>query len=154
MAEAHRRSPLTAGVPSSYLCHSMWISLWVGFLRVSLVFLCHRFHFILAIHRPSVKALHHNSSLDSTLCQTQVEDIFINSMWVLWWMNRSLGRFFRGFSHFYLPQISFHPFLHTHLIHFVSFHFICPCDGATGVVGQHSCYSQTFNKWASSHLRP
>ena len=44
------------------------------------------------------------------------------------------------------------PLLHTHAIHFVSFHFFSPCNGATGVVGRHRCYSQIFNEGASSHL--
>ena len=44
--------------------------------------------------------------------------------------------------------------LHTHLINFVSFHFIRLCDGASGVVGRQPYYSQTFNKGASSHLIP
>ena len=39
--------------------------------------------------------------------------------------------FSRGFYCFSLPQISFH--------------FISPCDGASGVVGQHPCYSRTSN---------
>ena len=37
-------------------------------------------------------------------------------------------------------------------IHFVS--FISPCDGASGVVGRHPCYSLTYNIGASSHLIP
>ena len=43
---------------------------------------------------------------------------------------------------------------HTHLIPFVLFHFIRSCDGATSMVGRHPCYSQIFNKVASSHLIP
>ena len=27
----------------------------------------------------------------------------------------------------------------------ISFHFISPCDGASGVVGRHPCYSRTYN---------
>ena len=38
----------------------------------------------------------------------------------------------RGSFSFPLPQISYH----TH-----SFHFICPCDGASDVVGRRPCYS-------------
>ena len=60
--------------------------------------------------------------------------------------------FSRGFSHFPLPQISFHHFFT--LISSISLHFICPCDGATGVVGRHPCYSLTYNIGASSHLIP
>ena len=53
------------------------------------------------------------------------------------------------------PARNFIPsFLQTHLIHFVSFHFISTCDVATGVVGRHPCYSQTFSIGASSHLVP
>ena len=75
-----------------------------------------------------------------------------HSMWVSWWMNRGLGRFSGGFSRFPLPQISFHRF--STLISSISFHFIRPCDGATGVVGRHPCYSLTYNIGASSHLIP
>ena len=48
-----------------------------------------------------------------------------------------------GFPHFLLPQILFHHF--STLISFVPFHFISPCDGATGVFGrQPYYYSQIF----------
>ena len=57
-----------------------------------------------------------------------------------------------GFSHFLLPQISFHHF--STLISSISFHFIRPCDGATDVVGRHPCYSRTYNMGPSSHLIP
>ena len=60
-----------------------------------------------------------------------------DSMWVLWWTN-----FSQGFSHFPLPQISFHHF--STLISSISFHFISPCDRASGVVGRHPCYSRGF----------
>ena len=60
--------------------------------------------------------------------------------------------FSRGFSRFHLPQISFHHF--STLISSSSFPFIRPCDGASGVVGRHPCYSRTYNKGASSHLIP
>ena len=60
--------------------------------------------------------------------------------------------FSRGFSRFPLPQISFHHF--STLISPISFHFIRPCDGVTGVVGRHPCYSLTYNIGASSHLIP
>ena len=36
------------------------------------------------------------------------------------------------------------PFLHTHLIHFVSFN--PPFDFTPGLLGRHPCYSQIFNK--------
>ena len=58
----------------------------------------------------------------------------------------------RGFSCFPLPQILFHHF--TTLISSISFHFIRPCDGASGVVGRHPCYSRTYNIGASSNLIP
>ena len=67
-----------------------------------------------------------------------------HSMWVSWWTKRGLGRFFSGFLPFSPTTNFIPPFLHTHLIHF-SFHFICPCDGASGVVGRHPCYSRTYN---------
>ena len=57
-----------------------------------------------------------------------------------------------GFSRFSLQQISFHNF--STLISYISFHFIRPCDGASGVVGRHPCYSRTYNMRASSHLIP
>ena len=60
--------------------------------------------------------------------------------------------FSRGFSRFPLPPISFHHF--STLISSISFHFISPCDGASGVVDRHSCYSRTYNIGASSHLIP
>ena len=44
--------------------------------------------------------------------------------------------FSRGFFRFPLPQISFHHFSTHH-----SFYFINLCDGATGVVRRHPCYS-------------
>ena len=62
--------------------------------------------------------------------------------------------FSRGFSPFSPTTNFIPPFLHTHLIHFVSFHFISPCEGASGVVGRHPCYSQTYDIGASSHLIP
>ena len=65
LTQAVRRSPPTAGVPSSRLGHSMWVS---------------------------------------------------------WWTIRGLVRFFSRFLQF-SPSTNFvPPFLHTHLIHFVSFH--------------------------------
>ena len=60
--------------------------------------------------------------------------------------------FSRGFSRFPPPQISFHHF--STLISSISFHFISPCDGASGVAGRHPCYSRTYNIGASSHLIP
>ena len=60
--------------------------------------------------------------------------------------------FSRGFSRFPLPQISFHHF--STLISSISFHFIRPCDGASGVVGRHPCYLRTYNIGASSHHIP
>ena len=57
-----------------------------------------------------------------------------------------------GFSRFPLPQISFHHF--STLISSISLHFVCPCDGATGMVGRQPCYSLTYNIGASSHLIP
>ena len=68
------------------------------------------------------------------------------SMWVSWWTKRGLGRFFSGFLPF-SPPSNF-----STLISSISFHFIRPCDGASGVVGWHPCYSRTYNIEASSHL--
>ena len=78
-----------------------------------------------------------------------------HSIWVSWRAKQSLG-WFRGFSRFPpfspLLQISFHHF--STLVHFISLHFICPCDDLSSVIGWHPCYSQTFNKRASSQLIP
>ena len=63
MAQAVRRSPPTAGVPSSPLRHSMWVS---------------------------------------------------------WWTERGLGRFFSGFLPFSPATNFILPFLHTHIIRFIS----------------------------------
>ena len=53
-----------------------------------------------------------------------------------------------------VPSIfHFHKF-HSTLISFILFNFICHCDGASGIIGQHPWYSQTFNKGASSRLLP
>ena len=51
--------------------------------------------------------------------------------------------FSRGFSRFPLSQMAFHHF--STLISSISFHFISPCDGASGVVGRHPWYSRTCN---------
>ena len=42
------------------------------------------------------------------------------SMWVSWWTKRGLGRFFTGFLPFSSTTNFIPPFLHTHLIHFIS----------------------------------
>ena len=74
------------------------------------------------------------------------------SMWVSCGRNGVWVGFSRGFSHFPLPQLSFHHF--STLISSISFHFISPCDGALGVAGRHPCYSRTYTLGASSHLIP
>ena len=45
-----------------------------------------------------------------------------HSMWVSWWTKWGLGRFFAGFLPFSPTTNFIPPFLHTHLIHFISFH--------------------------------
>ena len=75
-----------------------------------------------------------------------------HSMLVSWWTKQGLGRFFSGFLPFPLPHISFHHF--STLISSISFHIISPCDGASGMVGRHPCYSRTYNIGASLHLIP
>ena len=56
VAQAVRRSPPTAGVPSSRLGHSMWVSWWTKrgsgqvFLGVSPVFPYHKFHSTISPH--------------------------------------------------------------------------------------------------------
>ena len=44
------------------------------------------------------------------------------SMWVSWWTKRGQGTFFSGFLPFSPTTNFIPPFLHTHLIHFASFH--------------------------------
>ena len=73
-------------------------------------------------------------------------------VWVSWWTKRGLGRFFTGFLPFSPTTNFISPCLHTHSS--ISFHFIRPCDGVSGVVGRHPCYSRTYNIGASSHLIP
>ena len=58
--------------------------------------------------------------------------------------NRCLGRFFLEFLPFSPATNFIPPFLHTHLIHFLLFHYIRPCDSASGLDGRHPCYSQTY----------
>ena len=71
-----------------------------------------------------------------------------------WGMKWDLDRFLSAFLPF-SPTTNFIPrFLHVHPIHFVSFHFISPCNGATGMVSQHPWYSLTCNIRASLNLIP
>ena len=63
-----------------------------------------------------------------------------HSMRVSWWTKRGLRRFFSGFSRFPYHKFYFTISPYSSL----SFHFMSPCDGATGVVDRHSCYSLTF----------
>ena len=48
--------------------------------------------------------------------------------------NRAWVGFLRGFLPFSPTTNFIPPFFYTHLIHFVSFHSIRPCDGVTGMV--------------------
>ena len=76
-----------------------------------------------------------------------------HSIWVLWWMKRGLGRFLSRF----LLSFSYHKFhsiISPHSSHSFLFHFVSPCDVAADMVGQHSCYSLTFNIGDSSHCIP
>ena len=70
-----------------------------------------------------------------------------HSMWVPW----RTQLVFIGVLPFF-PSLKLHSTISPHLPH--SFHFISPCDGASGVVGRHSCLSQTYNKGATSRLIP
>ena len=70
----------------------------------------------------------------------------IHSIRVSWWTKLSMGRFFLWLLQFSLASNFIPPFLHTHLINFVSFHFIYPGDDGLCMVDRHPCYSQTFNK--------
>ena len=74
------------------------------------------------------------------------------SIFFSWWMKRGLCRFCSEFLPVSLATNFIPQFLQTHLIHFVSFHFINPCWGATGVVGRHPCHLLIFNIGTSSHL--
>ena len=63
------------------------------------------------------------------------------------------GRFFSAFSRFTLPKVPFHHF--STLISFILIYLISSsCDGASGVVERHPCYSLTFNIGASKRLIP
>ena len=53
------------------------------------------------------------------------------------------GQVFAGFLPFSPTTNFIPPFLI--LISSISFHFISPCDGASGVVGRHPCHSLTYN---------
>ena len=73
MAQAVSRSPPTAGVPSSRLGHSMWVSWWTKrglgrFFTVSPVFPYHKFH--------------------STIFSTPISSIFVSFHPPLWWCVR------------------------------------------------------------------
>ena len=59
---------------------------------------------------------------------------------VTWWTKRGLGRFFSRLLPLSSTTNFIPPFLHTHRIHFVSFNFISPYNGATGLVGRHPCH--------------
>ena len=62
-----------------------------------------------------------------------------------WWSKRGFGRFSRVFFSYQ----KFHFTISPHSSH--SFHYITPCDGATGVTGRHPWNLLTFNIGASSH---
>ena len=91
-------------------------------------------------------------SIVSARCARVPSSRLNHSKWVLCGRNGVWVGFSRDFSRFPLLKISVHYF--SILTLFISFHFIRPCDGATGVVGQHPCYSPSFNVGASSHLIP
>ena len=61
------------------------------------------------------------------------------------------GQVFHGVSPVF-PYQKFHSTISRHSS--ISFHFIRPCDGTSGMVGRRPCYSQTYNMGASSHLIP
>ena len=73
------------------------------------------------------------------------------SMWVSWWTKRGLDRILSGVSPVF-PYHKFHSTISPRSSH--PFHFISPCDGASGVVRRHPCSSLTYNIGASSHLIP
>ena len=108
MAQAVRRSSPIAGVEFTSRSLDMGFrsgrnGVWVGFLQISPVFPCHKFHStisphsshsfhfissvpvkvrqawsasILAIHRPAIQGLRGISYLDPALCRTRGEDIY------------------------------------------------------------------------------
>ena len=88
----------------------------------------------------------HLPPLGSQVC------VFITPCGFCGGQNRVWVGFSWGFSRFPLPQISFH-FFSIH-IHFVSFHFIHHCDSASGMVGWHPCYTQTFKYRGFSAAHP
>ena len=61
------------------------------------------------------------------------------SIWFSWWKKRGLGRIFSGFLPFSPTTNFIPPFLHTHIIHFIS-----PRDSETDVADRHPCYSLTI----------
>ena len=71
-----------------------------------------------------------------------------HSMWVSCWTKRNLGIFFSEFHQFSVAINFIPPFLHTRLIHFVSLHFIHPCEGVSGAVASHrltrACFGHEF----------
>ena len=72
-----------------------------------------------------------------------------HSMWISWWVKWSLGRFFLGVSPIF-PYHKFHSIISPHSSH--SFHFIRPCDDATGMVGWHPCYSHRLSIKGLHHI--
>ena len=62
--------------------------------------------------------------------------------------------FFSGFLRYSFTTNFIPPFSLAHFSYFVSFNFIHPCNGATGMLGRHPWYSQIFNVGTSLHLFP
>ena len=118
MAQVVSSSPPTAGVPSSRLGPSMWVSWWTKrevFHWVSPVFPCHKFHSTISPHSShpfrfissalvmvrqawsagtlATHGPHRISSLDPTLCWTRVEDIYI---YIYIYIEREEDRFDTG----------------------------------------------------------
>ena len=154
MAQALRRSPPTAGVPSSRLGHSMWVSWWTKrglgrFLPFSPTtnfippFLhTHHIHFrfissalvmvrqawsagTLATHEPIISGLHRISSLDPTLCWTRVKDKSVPPCGFRGGRNVVWVDFSRCFSRF--PWHKFHSTLSPHSSRpcsLISFHLL------------------------------
>ena len=65
---------------------------------------------------------HKNHNHSGRLWDLNSGSPFGHSMWVSWWTKRGLGKFFLGFFPFSTATNFIAPLLHTHLIHFVSFH--------------------------------
>ena len=71
------------------------------------------------------------------------------SMWVSWWTKRGLGRFFSGFLPFSPTKNFIPPFLHTHLIRFISSALVMVRQAWS--VGTHATHGPIIWGFIASH---